>query len=66
MSAAPGPASGRSAGRLRLPGLLIASGLAVALGTMGWNHPVAFAVFLSLGGGLVGAGMLLYLWSLVA
>ena len=52
-------------GRLQLSGLLIASGLGVELATLFWIHPVSFFLFLSLGALLVGAGMLLYLWSVV-
>ena len=52
-------------GRLQLSGLLIASGLGIELATLYWNHPLSFFLFLCLGGVLVGAGMLLYLWSVV-
>ena len=51
------------AGRLQLAGLLIATGILVELGTLFWNHPVSLFLFLSLGAGLVGTGMALYLWS---
>ncbi len=53
------------AGRLQLSGLLIAAGIGVELTTLFWIHPVSFFLFLSLGALLVGAGMLLYLWSVV-
>lgn len=53
------------AGRLRISGLLIAAGLGVELATLFWIHPVSFFLFLCLGALLVGAGMLLYLWSVV-
>ena len=53
------------AGRLRLSGLLIALGLGVELATLFWNHPLSLFLFLGLGTLLVGAGMLLYLWSVV-
>lgn len=53
------------AGRLQLAGLLVATGIAVELGTLFWNHPISLFLFLTLGAGLVGAGMLLYLWSVV-
>ena len=52
-------------GRLQLSGLLIAAGLGVELATLFWNHPISFFLFLCLGSLLVGAGMLLYLWSVV-
>ena len=56
---------GGLAGRLRVSGLLIGSGLAVELATFFWNHPVSFFLFAVPGAGLVSAGMLLYLWSVV-
>lgn len=52
-------------GRLQLSGLLIASGLGIELATLYWNHPISFFLFLCLGSLLVGAGMFLYLWSVV-
>jgi len=52
--------------RIRWSGLLIGAGLIVQLLTLLWNHPLAFVAFLLLGGPLVGAGVLLYLYSLVA
>ena len=51
------------AGRLQLAGLLIAAGIVVELGTLFWNHPVSLFLFVALGAGLVGTGMVLYLWS---
>lgn len=59
---APGLRTG-FAGRLQLAGLLIAAGIAVVLGTLFWNHPISLFLFLALGAGLVGTGMVLYLWS---
>ncbi len=56
---------GGLAGRLQVSGVLIASGLGIELATLFWNHPVSFFLFLSLGAGLVIAGSLLYLWSIV-
>ncbi|MXZ33915.1 MAG: hypothetical protein F4X19_02120 [Acidobacteria bacterium] len=53
------------AGRLQLSGLLIAAGLGIEVATLYWNHPVSFFLFLCVGSLLVGAGMLLYLWSVV-
>ena len=54
---------GGLAGRLQLAGLLIATGIMVELGTLFWNHPISLFLFLSLGTGLAGTGMVLYLWS---
>lgn len=56
---------GGFAGRLQLAGLLIATGIVVELGTLFWNHPVSLFLFLALGAGLIGSGMILYLWSVV-
>ncbi len=51
--------------RLRLSGLLVSLGLIVEMVTLFWSHPTAFLVFLFLGGLLVAAGVLLYLFSIV-
>ena len=53
------------AGRLQTSGLLIASGLLLELVTLFWNHPISLFLFLIPGSLLVGAGILLYLWSIV-
>ena len=50
--------------RLQLSGLLVGLGLAVEGVTLLWSHPTAFLVFLLLGGSLVGAGVLLYLFAI--
>lgn len=50
--------------RLRLSGLLVALGLIVEAITLFWSHPTAFLVFLGLGGLLVAAGVLLYLFTI--
>lgn len=52
--------------RLRVAGLLVVFGLLVELITLRWSHPTAFLFFLLLGGSLIGLGILLYLYSLVA
>lgn len=52
--------------RLRVAGLLVLLGLLVELITLHWAHPTAFLFFILLGGGLMGLGILLYLYSLVA
>ncbi|HWC18129.1 MAG TPA: hypothetical protein VG498_14000 [Terriglobales bacterium] len=52
--------------RLRLAGILIALGLLVELFTLAWNNPIAFLVFLGLGGLLIFAGIVIYLLSLVS
>lgn len=52
--------------RLQLSGVLVAIGLAVEVVTLYWAHPLAFVLFIVLGGTLVGAGILLYLYSIVS
>jgi predicted membrane channel-forming protein YqfA (hemolysin III family) len=50
--------------RLRLAGLLLGLGLLIEAATLFWSHPTAFLVFLLLGGMLVAAGMVLYLFTI--
>ena len=52
--------------RIRWSGGLILSGLMVQMLTLLWTHPLAFMAFLLIGCPLVGAGMLLFLYSLVS
>lgn len=52
--------------RLRLAGGLIFLGLLIEALTLTWNNPIAFVVFLGIGGLLIVAGILLYLLSLVS
>ena len=52
--------------RLRLAGILLVLGLLVELATLFSTHPLAFLAFLLLGGLLVGAGVLLYLFAIVS
>jgi len=52
--------------RLRLAGILIIAGLLVELFSLRWSHPTAFLVFIMLGGGLIGIGILVYLYTLVS
>ena len=51
--------------RLRWAGFLIALGLIVQLMTFIWIHPLAFIGFAVVGCPLTGAGILLFLYSLV-
>jgi hypothetical protein len=51
--------------RLRLAGTLIALGLLVELLTLSWNNPIAFLVFLGIGGLLIFLGIVVFLLSLV-
>ena len=52
--------------KIRWSGRLIAIGLAVQMLTLLWTHPLSFVCFLLVGCPLVGAGILLYLYSLVS
>lgn len=52
--------------RIRLAGILIALGLITQLITFIRIHPLAFMAFLLLGCPLVGAGIAVYLYSLVS
>jgi hypothetical protein len=52
--------------RLRWAGLLIAVGLVLQLGVSMWIHPLAFVTFLLVACPFVVAGMLVFLWALVA
>lgn len=52
--------------RIRWSALLIGAGLVVQVLSLLKIHPLAFVIFLLVGCPLVGAGVLLYLYSLVA
>jgi hypothetical protein len=56
----------RIEGRIRYAGRLIGAGLFVQLLTLLRPHPLAFVAFLAVGGPLVAAGVVLFLWSLVS
>jgi len=52
--------------RLQICGILVFAGLLVELFTLFSDRPSAFVTFMFLGGLLLAAGILLYLYSLVA
>ena len=52
--------------RLQFSGILLILGLLVEAGCLLWTRPLAFVLFLGVGGLLFGLGMLLYLLSLVS
>ena len=56
----------RMAPRLRIAGALIFLGVLVEAFTLGWNNPIAFLVFLGIGGLLMFLGLAVYLLSLVS
>ena len=49
----------------RASGILLMVGLGVEAGSLFWVHPIAFLMFFIAGGALLGAGVLLYLYSIV-
>jgi hypothetical protein len=54
------------AARLRIAGLLIFLGLLIEGLTLSWNSPIAFLVFLGIGGLLIAIGIVFFLLSLVS
>jgi hypothetical protein len=52
--------------RLRIAGVLILIGLLIEGLTLTWNNPIAFLVFLGMGGLLIFVGLVFYLISLVS
>ncbi len=51
--------------RLRLSGILLILGLIIEACSLNWAHPTAFLAFIFVGGLLMAAGILVYLYSLV-
>jgi hypothetical protein len=49
----------------RVSGILLIAGLCVEGVSLFWVHPLAFLSFFIVGGALLGAGVLLYLYSIV-
>jgi len=56
----------RIAPRLRIAGTLIFVGVLVEALTLKWNNPIAFLVFMGVGGLLIFLGLVIYLLSLVS
>ena len=52
--------------RIRVAAGLVLAGLIVELIALRWSHPTAFLAYAMLGIPLVGAGVLLFLYSLVS
>ena len=52
--------------RLQLSGILLIMGLLVEALCLLWTRPLAFVLFLSVGGLLLGLGILVFLFSLVS
>jgi len=57
--------AGFMAKKLRLAGALVIAGLVVEGVTLWWNHPLSFIAFIGLGGFLMAAGIVIYLFALV-
>ena len=53
-------------GRVRISAALVFLGLLVELTALRWSHPTAFLVFAFAGIPLVGAGIVVFLYSLVS
>ena len=51
--------------RIKWASRLIGAGLLIQMGTLFRIHPLAFVAFVVVGCPLIGAGVVLYLWSLV-
>jgi hypothetical protein len=51
--------------RIKWASILIGAGLLIQMCTLFKIHPLAFVAFVVVGCPLIGAGVLLYLWSLV-
>jgi hypothetical protein len=52
--------------KIRIAGVLVLLGLGVEGLSLMWNHPLSFIAFLSIGGLLLGAGVIVYLTMLLA
>ena len=51
---------------VRISGVLLLVGLCTEAISLFWVHPIAFIVFFVVGGGFLGAGVLLFLYLLVS
>jgi hypothetical protein len=51
--------------RIRLASMLVLLGLLVECATLAWKSPLAFFLFLIVGCGIAGAGILIFLVSLI-
>ena len=52
--------------RIQISGILILIGLLIELISLNWSHPTAFLLFVMIGGVFIVAGILFYLYTLVA
>lgn len=58
--------SNRLERRMQFSGILLILGLLVEVLCLLWTRPIAFVLFLGVGGLLIGFGIVLYLFSLVS
>ncbi|MGB9464733.1 MAG: hypothetical protein WBR10_06445 [Candidatus Acidiferrum sp.] len=58
--------SNRLERRMQFSGILLILGLLVEVMCLLWTRPIAFVLFLGVGGLLIGFGIVLYLFSLVS
>ncbi len=52
--------------RLRIAGFLLIGGLLTGFLTLIWSHPVSFLLYVGLGGLLMAAGIVFYLYTVVS
>ncbi len=52
--------------RIQISAGLVMSGIVVEIASLTWRHPTAFIVFVMVGGLLMAAGMLWFLYSIVS
>ena len=64
--AATPPLSALTDRRLRASAVLVMLGLVVEIVSLTWRHPTAFILFVGVGGTLMAAGMLWFLYSIVS
>jgi hypothetical protein len=50
---------------LKISGLLVSAGMATEAISLNWAHPTSFFLFMMVGGALIGAGILLFFYSLI-
>ncbi len=51
---------------LKIAGCILIGGMVVELVTLLWSHPLSFIISLGVGGLLVAAGVIIYLYAIVS
>lgn len=59
-------ASDSTGRKLRISGIFVITGLLVEALCLAWSEPIAFVALVCIGGALIGAGVLFFLYSLVS